>query len=79
MVDFCHAHSTDWLGQILSSAGIEGHFSSHSFRIGAATVAARNGLPDHQIQALGCWTSFAYQLYIRTQFEALANISSQLA
>lgn len=70
---------TDWLRQILSSAGIEGNFSSHSFRIGAATVAARNGIPDHQIQALGRWTSNAYQLYIRTPSEALASLSSQLA
>ena len=49
---------TSWLRDILSSAGIQGNFSSHSFRIGAATVAARNG--DHQIQALGRWTSLAY-------------------
>ena len=39
---------TDWLRQIFSSAGIEGHFSSHSFRIGVATVAAHwySGQPD---------------------------------
>ena len=65
---------TAWLRQIFSTAGIEGNFSSHSFCIGVATVAARNGILDHQIQALGCWTSNAYQL-----FEALAGISCQLA
>ena len=70
---------TDWLRQIFSTAGIEGNFSSHSFRIGAATVAARNGIPDHLIQALGRWTSNAYQLYIRTPSEALAGFSGQLA
>ena len=69
---------TDWLRQIFSTAGIEGNFSSHSFRIGAATVAARNGIPDHLIQALGRWTSNAYQLYIRTPSEALAGFSGQL-
>ena len=47
--------------------------------IGAAMVAACNGFPDHQIQALGRWPSSAYQLYIRTPSEALAGISSQLA
>ena len=47
--------------------------------IGAAMVAACNGIPDHQIQALGRWPSTAYQLYIRTPSEALAGISSQLA
>ena len=41
-------------------------------------VAARNGIPDHPIQALGRWTSNAYQLYIRTLSEALVGISSQL-
>ena len=70
---------TDWLRQIFSTAGIEGNFSSHSFRIGAATVAARNGIPDHLIQALGRWTSNAYQLYIRMPSEALAGFSGQLA
>ena len=70
---------TDWLRQILSSANVPGNFSSHSFRIGAATVAARNGVPDHLIQALGRWTSSAYQLYIRTPSESLAALSSKLA
>ena len=70
---------TDSLRQIFSTAGTEGNFSSHSFRIGAATLAARNGIPDHLIQALGRSTSNAYQLYIRTPSEALAGISSQLA
>ena len=66
---------TDWLWQIFSTAQIEGNFSSHSFRIGAATVAARNDIPDHLIQAPGRWTSNAYQLYIRTPSEALTGIS----
>ena len=70
---------TDWLRRILSSSGVQGNFSSHSFRIGAATVAARNGVPDHLIQALGRWSSTAYQLYIRTPTESLATLSKQLA
>ena len=70
---------TDWLRQIMVAAGVAGNFSSHSFRIGAATVAAQNGIPDHLIQALGRWTSNAYQLYIRTPSEALASLSLQLS
>lgn len=70
---------TSWLRQIVASAGLPGNFSSHSFRIGAATVAARQGIPDHLIQALGRWTSNAYRLYIRTPAEALAGLSSQLS
>ena len=53
---------TSWLGQIMDNAGIQGNFSSHSFQIDAATVAAGNGVPDHQIQTLGRWSSNGYQL-----------------
>lgn len=70
---------TERLRKILSEAGIPGTFSSHSFRIGAATVAARNGVPDHLVQALGRWTSNAYLLYIRTPAQVLAQLSNQLA
>ena len=73
------SYLTDWLRQILASANIPGNFSSHSFRIGAATVAARNGVPDHLIQALGRWSSSTYQLYIRTPSESLAALSTKLA
>ena len=67
---------TSWLHGILSSAGIQGNFSGHSFRIGAATVAARNGIPDHQIQTLGQWTSSAYLSYIGTPAESLSQFLS---
>ena len=69
---------TACLREILAGAGVPGNFSSHSFCIGAATVAARNGIPDHLIQALGRWSSSAYQSYIRTPSESLASLSSQL-
>ena len=69
---------TAWLRRILASAGISGNFSSHSFCIGAATVAAHNGIPDHQIQALGWWSSTAYLSYIRTPAEMLSKLSKQL-
>ena len=55
---------TDRLRAILLSAGLPGNFSSHSFRIGAATSAARAGIPDHLIQGLGRWKSGAYKPYI---------------
>ena len=63
----------------MAAAGIAGNFSSHSFRIGDATVAACNGIPDHLIQALAWWTSNAYQLYVWTPSEALASLSLQLS
>ncbi|CAH3030550.1 unnamed protein product, partial [Porites evermanni] len=70
---------TDWLQQIMASARVPGNFSSNSFRIGAATVAVGNGVPDHLIQSMGRWSSNAYQLYIRTPPEALAALSIKLA
>ena len=43
----------------MTSARVPGNFSSHSFRIGAATVAPRSGIPDHLIQTMGHWSSNA--------------------
>ena len=41
-------------------------FSSHSFRNGAATSAARAGIPDHLIHVFGHWKSNAYKQHIQT-------------
>lgn len=55
------------LKSILIQSGIQAdHFSSHSFRIGAATTAAQKGLSQHQIQTLGRWSSEAFRSYIRS-------------
>lgn len=40
-------------------------FSSHSFRIGAATEAARVGLSQESIKRIGRWDSDRFRLYIR--------------
>lgn len=51
---------------VLQLSGIPANnFSTHSFRIGAATSAAQKGLSNQQIQTLGRWSSEAYQSYIR--------------
>ena len=46
----------------------DGNFSSHSFRIGAATSAAANGVPLETIMQKGRWKSAAVAGYIRTQW-----------
>ena len=54
------------LKNAIKSLGWPTHgYSSHSFRIGAATTAAFNGLPTQSIMHLGRWKSRAVRKYIR--------------
>ena len=54
-------------------------FNGHSFRIGAATTAARCGLEDSLIQTLGRWKSAAYLAYIKIPRDQLAATAARLA
>ena len=67
------------LRQALSSVGVDDSpFSGHSFRIGAATTAAKAGINDSLIQTLGRWKSSAFTLYIRTPPQQLRAVSATL-
>ena len=53
-------------------------YSGHSFRIGAASTAAANGIEDSLIQTLGRWKSSAYLAYIKIPSQNLAAISRRI-
>ncbi|KAI4828452.1 hypothetical protein KUCAC02_022543 [Chaenocephalus aceratus] len=64
---------------VLLISGIRSeHYSSHSFRIGAASTAARLGTSDQTIQVLGRWSSLAYHAYIRNNLNNLRRAHAQL-
>ena len=64
--------------QVLTGAGVDSTcYSGHSFRSGAATTAARRGIGDATVKMLGRWKSSAYQVYIKTPREQLANLSRE--
>jgi len=73
-------HLTSSLSAILSKAGVDSScYNTHSFCIGAVTSAKEAGISDSQVEMLGRWKSRAFQQYICTPREKLANLSKALA
>ena len=65
---------------LLQLAGYDQHsYASHSFRIGAATMAAAAGLPAWLIKAMGRWSSDACQTYIQCSASTLQAIPRVLS
>ena len=65
---------------VLANLGLPQHqYAGHSFRIGAATLAALVRIEDSTIQTLGCWHSAAFLQYIRMPKEKVAALSIHLA
>ena len=67
------------LRQVLSLSGLPPQlYSGHSFRIGAASTASRQGVSDHLIRVLGRWSSQAYHSYIRSNIHDVRNAHLRL-
>ena len=52
-------------GQTCKMGYNENDYNTHSFRIGAATHAAKMGKSDDEIMTMGRWKSDSYKRYIR--------------
>ena len=65
-------------GTLLQAGISDRRYTTHSFRIRAATTAKDSGISDVHIKMLGRWKSNAYQLYVRTPKDQLAKLSKQL-
>ncbi|XP_035664563.1 mucin-2-like isoform X2 [Branchiostoma floridae] len=60
------SYFTKTLKRCVTHVGLDTHnITPHSFRIGAATHAAQQGVPDHLLRSLGRWSSSAYVTYVR--------------
>ncbi len=56
------------LSRCLNFCGLDtSRYKGHSFRIGAASLAAEKGFSDAQIRTLGRWKSDAFKIYIRSE------------
>eukprot|EP00064_Thunnus_orientalis_P024128 superscaffoldBa00009934_g24404 len=65
---------------VLARSGIPpDQFSGHSFRIGAASTASRQGIPDNVIKILGRWSSPAYHTYIHHDLDNIKKSHSRLS
>ena len=63
----------------LSGIGLQTSlYSGHSFRIGAATIAADQGIGDALTKTMGRWESIAYTTYIQTPIDQIAAVSRRL-
>ncbi|KAL1260410.1 hypothetical protein QQF64_008237 [Cirrhinus molitorella] len=68
------------LSTTLTAAGFSPElYSSHSFRIVAATTAAERGVPESTIKLLGRWSSSAYETYIRSDYHKVLDAQQSLA
>ena len=67
------------LGQIIQRCSLPPkHYSGHSFRIGAATTVATQGLSTAYLQQTGRWSSTAYASHVRPDASAIIKAQRSL-
>ena len=65
--------------KLLQQAGLNSsNYAGHSYRIGAATTAAKAKLPSWLNKTLGRWSSDCYERYIKTPSTTLSKVSAML-
>ena len=68
------------ISELAARSAVEaGRYSSHSFRMGAASAAAAAGIPEWKIQALGRWSSDCYKRYVRLPSSEMDTVASTIA
>ena len=71
---------TGTIRHLLMQAGMcPTNYTSHSFRIRAATTAAAAGLPSWLIKTLGRWSSDAYLTYVHCPKNVIASVPAALS
>ena len=79
-VSLTRSYLVSQLQAALRMRGIDDtHFNGHSFRIGGAATAAKQGLEDSLIQSLGRWQSDSFKTYIKLSRANFASVSRVLA
>ena len=69
---------TELKGAISSTGRDPSGYSGHSFRLGAATTAAMQGISNSNIKLLGRWRSSAFQRYIQPSREHVGSLAGRL-
>ena len=78
-VEFSYQRFTTILRTCLKKAGYDDtKYRSHSFRIGAATVARGLGFSSDDIKILGRWKSEAWKVYSRPCIEHVGLLTANL-
>ena len=69
----------NWMAGFLKSVfPFTNNINTHSFRIGGATAASSQGIPDTIIQIMGRWTSDCFKKYIRVSDQELCDYQRRM-